>query len=53
MADHKLTQHKAGKILKHGEVHGKPLTKPQKGFFGLIRGGKTPQKSLKDHFGGR
>lgn len=30
---------KAGKILEHGEVKGRPLTEKQKGFFGAIRGG--------------
>ena len=39
----KLTVKKAKKILKHGEVHGKPLTKKQKGFFGARAGG-TPIK---------
>lgn len=29
---------KAGEILRHGEVHGEPLTKRQKGFFGAVRG---------------
>jgi hypothetical protein len=33
MAKH-LTKAKARKILKHGKVHGKKLTKPQRGFFG-------------------
>lgn len=37
----KLTQKKAGAILKHGTVHGKPLTKKQKGFFGAVRGGNA------------
>jgi len=35
----KLTKAKAKKILRHGEVHGKPLTKKQKGFFGARAGG--------------
>jgi hypothetical protein len=39
-----LTQHKAGKMLKHGEVRGKPLTKKQKGLFGLVKGGKKPSR---------
>ena len=39
---HGLTPHKAGKMLRHGEVRGQPLTKRQKGLFGLIRGGGTP-----------
>lgn len=37
----KLTPTKAGKILKHGSVHGKPLTKKQRGFMGAVRGGKS------------
>lgn len=34
---------KAGEILRHGSVRGHKLTKKQKGFFGLIRGGGTPR----------
>lgn len=34
---------KAGEILRHGEVRGHKLTKKQRGFFGLIRGGGTPR----------
>lgn len=40
----KLTKAKAGEILKHGEVRGHPLTKKQRGLFGLIRGGGTPTR---------
>ena len=40
----KLTAAKAGKILRHGEVRGHPLTEKQKGLFGLIRGGKRPTR---------
>jgi len=40
----KLTPTKAGKILKHGTVHGKPLTKKQKGFLGAVRGGNSKKK---------
>ena len=40
----KLTKKKAKKILKHGEVHGKPLTKKQKGFFGARAGGQKLRK---------
>ena len=29
---------KAKKILRDGEVHGKPLTDDQRGFFGAIAG---------------
>ncbi len=35
----KLTKAKAKKILKHGSVRGKALTKKQKGFFGARAGG--------------
>jgi hypothetical protein len=34
-----VSKAKAGEILSHGSVHGKPLTKAQKGLFGAIRGG--------------
>jgi hypothetical protein len=34
-----LTAEKAKKILKDGMVNGKPLTKKQKAYFGLIVGG--------------
>ncbi|KKM04754.1 hypothetical protein LCGC14_1761120, partial [marine sediment metagenome] len=33
------TKAKAKKMLAHGEVRGKPLTGPQKGYFGLLAGG--------------
>jgi len=33
------TKAKAKKILRHGEIGGKPLTKRQKGFFGARAGG--------------
>jgi hypothetical protein len=39
-----LSPHKAGKMLKHGSVRGKPLSKKQKGLFGLIKGGKKPTR---------
>ena len=32
-------------MLEHGEVRGKPLTKKQKGLFGLIKGGKRATRS--------
>ena len=38
---------KAGEMLRHGTVHGKPLTEGQEGLFGLIRGGGTPTKLKK------
>lgn len=46
MAKKKLTKAKAKKILKHGKVHGEPLTKKQKGFFGARAGG-APVKRKK------
>jgi len=39
----KVTQEKAKEILRHGEVHGEPLTKRQKGYFGVIAGGQKPR----------
>lgn len=39
-----LTKAKAGLLLEHGEVGGKPLSRKQKGLFGLIRGGKRPTR---------
>ena len=39
----KLTQAKAKKIKRHGEVHGKPLTTQQEKFFGAIAGGQKPR----------
>lgn len=41
---HLPSKAKAGEMLEHGTVHGKPLTKKQKGLFGMIRGGKKPTK---------
>lgn len=38
------TKAKAGEMLEHGEVRGKPLTPGQKGLFGMIRGGGTPTR---------
>lgn len=43
----KLTKAKAKKILKHGEVHGKPLTKKQKGFMGARAGGAPVKRRKK------
>ena len=43
---HKLTQAKAKKILRHGEVHGKRLTPKQKRFMGARAGG-APVKRKK------
>ncbi len=38
-----VSQSKAKKILRDGEIRGKPLTDPQEGLFGLIAGGGTPR----------
>ena len=35
---------KAKKILREGVARGKPLSKRQRGFFGVIASGKTPLK---------
>ena len=40
----KLTRAKAKKILRHGSVRGKKLTKAQKGFFGARAGGVKRKK---------
>ena len=45
MAGKKLTPRKAKKILKHGEVHGKPLTQKQRGFMGARAGGARKKAS--------
>ena len=34
-----ISSRKARKILRHGEVHGQPLTEKQKGFFGARASG--------------
>jgi len=39
----KLTASKAKEILKDKTVHGKPLTQKQKGFFGVVAGGRKPR----------
>ena len=41
------TKKKAKEMLHHGEVHGKPLTKKQRGLFGVIASGKKPRKGKK------
>ena len=46
MAKKKLTRKKARKILRHGSVRGKKLTKKQKGFFGARAGG-APRRRRK------
>ena len=40
----KMSAAKAKKILKDGEVGGKPLTPDQKKLFGLIAAGKVPSR---------
>ena len=40
----KLTKKKAAKILKHGSVRGRKLTKKQKGFFGARAGGEPVRR---------
>lgn len=39
----RLTKEKAKKMLKEGTANGKRLTKKQKGYFGVIAGGKKPR----------
>lgn len=39
-----LTSHKAGIMLREGEIKGKPLTPAQKRFFGWVRGGRKNPK---------
>lgn len=38
---------KAREILRDGTVHGKALTKRQRGFFGAIAGGKRIRRKKK------
>lgn len=42
-----ISREKARKILKHGEVGGKPLTKKQKGLFGARAGGAPVRRKKK------
>ena len=44
--NHNPSKRKAKKILKHGSVHGKNLTKKQKAFMGARAGG-APVKRKK------
>lgn len=41
------TPAKARKILRHGKVHGKPLTPKQKGFMGARAGGAPVKRTKK------
>ena len=45
---HLPSPEKAREILEHGEVHGKPLTKKQRGFMGMLAGGKKPTRTRKE-----
>ena len=42
------SKEKAREILHHGTVHGKELTKKQRGFMGIVASGKKP-KRLEDY----
>lgn len=48
MATDGISKEKAKKILREGQVRGKPLTEQQKGLFGLIAGGGTPTRLKND-----
>lgn len=39
-----LSPKKARKMLKHGEVRGKPISEKQRGLFGLIASGGNPTR---------
>ena len=47
MAKSTVTQKKAKKILEHGEVRGKTLSKKQKGYFGARAGGAAMKRKKK------
>lgn len=47
MAKKKLTKAKARKILRHGEVHGKKLTPPQRRFMGARASGQPVKRKRK------
>jgi hypothetical protein len=40
----KLGREKAREMLKHGEVHGQPITKAQRGYFGAVASGAKLKK---------
>lgn len=42
-----ISKAKAKKILRHGEVRGKKLTKRQKGFLGARAGGAPVRRKRK------
>lgn len=41
----RISQAKAKQMLRDNSAQGHPLTKKQKGLFGLIASGKRPRKS--------
>ena len=43
-AGHNITKKKASEILHDGTVHGKPLTKKQRGFMGAVASGHSYKK---------
>lgn len=40
----RLSRQKAREMLADGTVHGKPLSKKQRGLFGVVASGKRPRK---------
>ena len=44
---HGTSKAKARRILQDGSVRGKPLTKPQRGYFGARAGGAPAKKKGK------
>lgn len=44
---HGPSKAKAREILKDGTVHGKPLTKKQRGYMGVVASGKKPTRGNK------
>lgn len=42
-----VTKKKAREILRHGKVHGKPLTKKQRGFMGARAGGAPVRRKTR------
>ena len=40
----RVSPSKAREILRHGTIHGEPLSRQQRGLFGLIAGGGTPSR---------
>lgn len=43
----RVTSSKAKKIMRDGEVRGKPLSKAQRGFFGSRAAGKPAKRNGK------